>query len=382
MPVHEFEEARKRRQRKKLRKRLIILLAVMAVVVLVFVLKDYIPLIDFDSLLTFGSLNSTENYPVPLQGDEAIDIQQQGNNTLVLTNSRLLSIKPDGSIKSEIKHGLVNPILTTNGRTSLLFDSAGKTLSRYVNDELVNSQTYEYPIMATAVNDDGEFAVVTQARRYAAQITVYDENFNQRYICYSAEHHILSVAFKGSSDELLACGINAEGGVLQSRVYRFSSSSEEALFVKDFSGSLILSAGYLDSGNIYCILDDKLVILNQNGEEVYSYSYADQTLAMFDCDGQNIALLFGNYTHFKKNTIVMISQTGRVLFTSQSTNSISDVRIYEQKVYLLGSGELICLDQNGQAQTLAQPPADATRLLLFRSGAYLLCSDRLEKVIY
>lgn len=233
--------------------------------------------------------------------------------------------------------------------------------------------------MATAINDDGEFAVVTQAKRYAAQITVYNQDFEERYICYSAEHHILNVVFKGSSDELLACGINAEGGVLQSRVYRFSSQSEEPLFVKDFSGSLILSAGYLDSGNIFCILDDKLVILNPKGEEVYQYSYADQTLASFDCDGQNIALVFGDYTHFKKNTIVMISQAGRVLFTYESTNSISDVRIYEQKVYLLGNGELILIDQNGQGKTLAQTPADASRLMPFKSGAYLLCADRLEK---
>ena len=216
--VHQMEQARKKRQARKMRHRLLVFLLIVVGVLGGLYLMDRLSLADWDGLLTFGQQNSTKNFPLSLEGDQEVDLQSEGSRLYLLTNTNFTYFSADGTQKLQVKHGFLTPVMRTAGRFSLLYDSGGSNALLYRGTQRVKSETYSDSILTGDIASNGNFALVRTVNRYASQITLYNANYEELFTGYSSDHYLISATVHKSREEVLACGVGASGGVIQSRL--------------------------------------------------------------------------------------------------------------------------------------------------------------------
>lgn len=315
-------------------------------------------------------------YPVSVLGSDALAQERIANGMAVLTDTNLTVYNTSSKQVASRAHYMTTPAMKTAGRYALLMDIGGtKYRVEAISDTLVE-QKAEKVIIGGALARNGSYAIITQGSDYSnsklSSVEVFDINGEPIHIWHSADHYITEAALSADGRYLAVCGVWAREGELLSCIMIHKMGSKEEVARIELPKSLGLSLEFTNTGTLYAVCDNQIVVINGYGSEHKSYEY-NGTLQAYDINYENGAAVY---------TSPVLGESAGILTTYDSRGQKrfeKNVPLYGVSVSLgdngccvLGRGGATAFHLSGEQLNSWETGISAENVLLIGSRAYII----------
>lgn len=366
---------------KKVRYLVIVLLLIFVVLAVLFYRED-LTVENFRYLMkyvdvkpvTFGS---NENTQIDFESDSATVTGSFKEDLVVLTKT---SIKIYDLSSTEIltdSHSMTSPALALGDRFFAVYDVGAKYVAIYNSFSKLWSNTFDYPVYEVALDDKGNFCVVTAEKDHTSALKVYNSNFENIFNWRSVDKYSLCAdIFNGDSDKVyMAVGTlkNTTVGDLLSEVVVLSTDSNKVVASLDFNSELIMDIKFNSAGNIVCLTDRALRIISPSGEVLSDYSFNSKALRKFETGGEWSALLLNENLVGKNHTLIIFGANGDTYMVNSINSEITDICVSDSFAFLLGVEDITVIDLKGKnAKTYSSERSYRSVELLDEKNVYLV----------
>ena len=156
--------------------------------------------------------------------------------------------------------------------------------------EYLNENT-DSPILTAAMNQKGDFALVTDQTGYRSAVTVYDSR--QRLLCQwlTAQYYVMTASVSPDGEHFAALCLGQNGMALATRVLYFAIGEEQPAWTVDLGERQVYSITHDKSGGLVIVCDDG-VARYQDGQCTASLDF-DRSLRLFSAvEGSDVLLAF------------------------------------------------------------------------------------------
>ena len=156
--------------------------------------------------------------------------------------------------------------------------------------EYLNKNT-DSPILTAAMNQKGDFALVTDQTGYRSAVTVYDSR--QRLLCQwlTAQYYVMTASVSPDGEHFAALCLGQNGMALVTRVLYFAIGEEQPAWTVDLGEKQVYSMTHDKSGGLVIVCDDGAARY-QDGQCTASLDF-DRSLRLFSAvEGSDVLLAF------------------------------------------------------------------------------------------
>ena len=110
-----------------------------------------------------------------------------------------------------------------------------------MRDKILFEKEFEYKIINADLSADGLLSVVTSAQRYASQLHVFDENYEEEIFTWSASsEYIVCARADKNSKTVAAAALSAnDSGEMVTTVHVFTPEAAVELAKREFKGASV-----------------------------------------------------------------------------------------------------------------------------------------------
>lgn len=302
-----------------------------------------------------GSKLSCENFKV-------ID-----KDVVLLSDLSLTTLNSSAGEMLQKQHSYQNPMLKTCGTRAIIYDLGGKNLEVTSKSKTLHTASTDYNIISADISNYGTFAVVTEAKGFLAQLTVFSKDSRSVYYRYNfANHYITDVAISEDGRSAAVCGATARDGSVVSSVYVFDYSREEPWVKFDYSDNMFIRLEYLSNGNVVAIGDKLVSVISPSRGSHEDYSYDNKNIVGFDVNKKDGVLLALSLSEDGTNTyMVLIGQTGKLEKSFHTEHSVKAVSFSHHKSAALSYGKVYVYNFSGHLLNSFDVGVDTKNIRLF-----------------
>ncbi|QNU66593.1 hypothetical protein EHE19_017350 [Ruminiclostridium herbifermentans] len=310
--------------------------------------------------------------------DGSVDCKLYKNYIIVLSKDGIKWYNTNGKLIQENAFTLTKPVIRCSDKYMAVADVSGRDIYFYKDKTLLWSKKMDNQIINANVSDDGCCTVVTQSTEYKSTVQVFDINGVDKYTKLCAEDIVIDAKSIHKGQNVLINKVDTNG-VKAGSILEFNDIYEEKPFatiaVTDSILPILISSGeneiavgqnlilFMDkqgkevwrksADSLYCIAPNskkyiiiagnfnnasgitkqKILVLNRNGEEVYSFDQPEN-IAGIHIYGDRIALR-------TKKSVYLYTLDGKKLGQYSSKNEIKDAYLVGNKDAIVISGGVI-----------------------------------------
>lgn len=240
--------------------------------------------------------------------------------------------------------GYARPALAVGNTRFCVYNRAGTELRVESRTKNLYTKNFENGILLCAMSNNGSLAVVTQSNRYAAEVTVYDPLFRQKYL-YSptqTDGTPVSLSFAADNHRFAVGCLSARDGRLATNIFFMDTNADTigATYAAT-AGSTVLEMHWLSSTRVLAVFDNYAAIINpSDGAEAARFEYNGNTLKGISVSGKNTAFLLsgrsGSVLDLRDDSLgrlaqVIVGQAEAVDCTATAVYVLSTSTIREYK---------------------------------------------------
>lgn len=350
----EREERREQRERKhKLIVWIVIAIVVLALIIMkicevnVNSIKDRFTDANGNFTLTEGVV--TDNFPFSLDASQNVIVTDFNNMLGVLTpNSFTVLESKEASVNYAFEHGYSNPVLSTEGVYSLVYDQGSNNYRLDTTSQAVYEEETAKSILCADVAKNGTVALATTSKEKLCDVTLISKALKEEWSFSISNGYIVDIALNDSGKELAVAVVNSENAELVTTVYTYiAGGSDEGEAVQLPSGTL---AKIRYSGaNIWTVGDTYLGVIKK-GEyvPVFEQGSINANCYSFTSSG-DLLIAYGGYSNSTDCTLSYVKSNGKVKTDISLAANIKDVSVTAGLVYVLTTDEIISYNyKNGE----------------------------------
>lgn len=350
----EREERREQRERKhKLIVWIVIAIVVLALIIMkicevnVNSIKDRFTDANGNFTLTEGVV--TDNFPFSLDASQNVIVTDFNNMLGVLTpNSFTVLESKEASVNYAFEHGYSNPVLSTEGVYSLVYDQGSNNYRLDTTSQAVYEEETAKSILCADVAKNGTVALATTSKEKLCDVTLISRALKEEWSFSISNGYIVDIALNDSGKELAVAVVNSENAELVTTVYTYiAGGSDEGEAVQLPSGTL---AKIRYSGaNIWTVGDTYLGVIKK-GEyvPVFEQGSINTNCYSFTSSG-DLLIAYGGYSNSTDCTLSYVKSNGKVKTDISLAANIKDVSVTAGLVYVLTTDEIISYNyKNGE----------------------------------
>lgn len=371
-------EMRRRRARRRAVVRGVVVLVLIAAVVLLWQ--------NWESLTPDRLMGGIENllgtgtgsYPVDMSGTPVRRLEQAQSYGVVLTDSHLIYLNHSGAEVNRYVCSYPRALMRTAGRYVLVAEQSGRRLHLSTRNKVMLEMTADADILSVALNEHGQFAVVTDGPQgYAVQIRVYDKTGKLLYT-RNRNHTVTEVALSRDGAQLATLSVEAVSGNLNTSIDVFSlkTSDTEALCSHQTKDKLLYRLEYLDGGWVAAFSDEGAVLLDTADGLATVYNPTDMRVLGYAVAGKDLALAVRPYGDTGGGQIHIVNKSGEPTRTLDFTGEFRQLSGYQQQYVLLTDTYVQRFSAAAVGGT-AVVEADGKQVILSEDRAVVLGLNRL-----
>lgn len=313
----DMRELKRHRNRKKLARglrKLVIVLIIAAAALGVYLTRaKWLPFFDgiasryMSTIQNDGTL-AEGNFPLKLTGGAVYQSGEMDNAFATLNDTHLSIYNTDGATLSAQQHNYSNPVMRTNDRKALVYDSGGGGFLLQSKYKTIYEKSLQENIILARLGKNDNAAVITSNDQFVSVMTVYNGSGQEIYRWKSVEDRVIDVAFTSSGDGCAVTTCNAMSGRIITRVYRFNFSKEEEQWRSEAMDMLGISASFLSNGHLVIFGDIAAYMLDKDGSFIGEYAYPAQLIG-YGASGDYAALLMDNQQRRKGSLVTLDGDT-------------------------------------------------------------------------
>lgn len=303
---------------------------------------------------------------------------------VALSDTALVRLNSTAKIQLNHQHSYNRAMLSVAGDQMMVYSlgSRGYCIET-VDRELVRAEA-ENNIITADLAENGRYALVTDAKGYPSQLTVYLSNHSEQYKYSFSNHYVTGIALNQDASRAAVTAVSAENGGIVSVVYLFDFTKETPSAVLSYPDVLLTGIEYTSDGTVVAVGDSMTsIIQGDNGARV-DYPYQNRQLSGYSVQGGYTALALEPYDSMSANQIILLDKDGSVFASLDTTEKAEDISLKGDTVAVLSGGNVLGYSVNamrnqnpseGKRGPFSQKPAgaDAKAVALSdESSAYVL----------
>lgn len=332
--------------------------------VLIFVLINFESLnpeniTDFISGLFSGNISGSEE--IKIADATVISVGKTDKDLLLLTDTSILGYSKNGALQFERQHGYQSPRMKSANSYSVVYENMGKKFRIDSRNKTILEKNTENNILSADISNNKTLALVTESEGYAAELTLYDFNFEPKsFKWYSAEHNVIDMSISPNGEKAAIATCGAENGQMISRLVLLDFSKDKPIATIEYKDSFIFSVDFKTNTDVTVVGDNicSSVPVN-NVEKKKEYKFPNYKLKLYtnnDSDGCVMAL--EKHSDIASNLIVFISPQGEVYFEKTADEAVNAVALSGKKCLVLSKSGLSQIDRDGNGSFISSVNTD------------------------
>ena len=368
---------RKRRRRKIHLRRIAIFAVIVIAIFAVMSLNNLLVHWQFPTLVSnFFQGFGGPAFPIRVPTGAMRDVRALGGDIAVLTDANLHVFNRNGRQLLSVHRVNESTIMLANGNRMLTYTIGSPDFSVYFRNRLVHDGHHGDPIRTAALGERGNYAIVSSTWRFTSQVTVFDEDFEQK-IEWNTSEWVAMVALSPRGNQMSAAVIDAQGGQLRSTVLLFDFEEGSQPVQLEFFDEFILGLEYLSDTHIVAITDRGLRIISAGeGRLLNSYDIRAGQIAMSRMSGGYILLLNEN-PEYRTQTVILFNTRGDELGRASPQNLVRDMQVGSAGVYILTAQGVARYDHTMQ-RTGETEQSGIMRILLAANNLYYFTNEEIN----
>ena len=271
-----------------------------------------------------------------------------------------------------------SPFAVSSDKYVLFYDTVGTKFSIYNSFARVYTEELENPVTAASLGNDGSFAVVTKSATGSWHVRLYNKSFNLKAVIPS-DSYIFSISLNSDEQKLSVLSYERGNGTGRAvlTVYDISKISDEKgkiIAVEHetcFDGEFPIQCGYIKSGNLAVITDKSVRIFsNSYVEKNGEVDYSNGTLTGYSISPEGVAI---STMRSANSYLLAYDENGNLLCDRSVSHNISDVCVYDSKIFLHIDQGIVRIDPSGWGSQLLT--CGSGKMLVYNSETALLCGE-------
>ena len=362
-------------------KLLTLLAAVIFVLFAFYFYREDITVENFRSMIKYLDFQSPESDTV---NGSSVSFESELSDGMVLYKNDIAMLKKTGLDLYDLSgqkvfsssYTMTSPNAVSGKKYLLVYDVGGTYAAVFNTFSKIWETNFENPIIDAAINDNGDFCIITSEKGYRSAVYMFNSDFKKTYRWLSGEKYAVDVSMsKKKSDDFIVSAIRASGGFYQSDIIRLSESSDVIIASTSMYDELVLETANF-AENVAVLTDKKLSFFNADTlESVSSFEFSRDSLSDFVYNEKYYVLALSKKIIGSENDINIFSEDGENLHSFSSRGLILDICISDDKLYQLCSGELTVYDLKTYETEVLETDKKYDRLISDDSTVIIACSS-------
>lgn len=372
-------EMRRRRARRRTVVRIVVVVLVLAAAVLVWQNWKYLSPDNWGRYFEEWFGGGTGNYPVNMTGTHVHRLAQAEEYAAVLTDSHLIYLNRNGAEVSRYTCAYPTAVMRTAGEYVLVAEQGGTRLHLSTRNKVVLEQTVEHKILSASVNEEGQFAVLTDGPQgYLVQITVYDRN-GKRLYTRDRNRTATDITLSPDGTQVTTLSVEADSGNLNTGmdVFSLQTSATEALCSYVALDQLLYRAEYLSGGWVAGFSEQGVVMMNTATGATTLYAPTDMHVLGFAVAGDDCAVAVRPYGNTGGGQVHIVNTAGTATRVLDFTGGFRHLSGCAQQYALLTDSYVQYLSATAVGTPVAVK-ADGQQVILTDGRGVVLGLNRLE----
>lgn len=350
-------QRREKRAKKDKRNRIIIWIIIAVIVAVLAVMK--ICEININSVknhftdengnFTLSNGVVEDNFPYNLDASKNVVLKAVNNKISIITPTSFTVLNSsDASEEYTFNHGYSNPIVTSCGSYSLIYDQGAKKMRLDTTSDNVYETDSSNSILCADVAKNGTVVYATTSKDKKSDIIVINKSLSEKLKHSISYGYIIAVAINDNASKIAFAAVNSKDAQLKTMLYTMNVSSGEIQGEFEIAQGNILNIEYAGS-KLMVVGDDFIGCITgqKNYEDVFKPGTINNICFTYT-PSMDLVLVYNDYNNSTDNKLVKIKGTkvkteinvaGNVKSVSASSSLVSVLTNNEIITYNLSNGE-------------------------------------------
>ncbi|MBR1810484.1 MAG: hypothetical protein IJ766_02390 [Clostridia bacterium] len=357
------------------RKILITLRAIMILLIILMILFVVARVIsDNPNIQTSVKSETAGDYLLSVNADSVVDMQEWNGNFIVLTNSAIHYVSKSGSLLGKNTHKYSSPAIAVAGDDVMMYD-IGATSYRIETTKGVQYEgKTDQPIIDGDYSKKGVYAFSTKGDDVLSTLVVYTAKHDKLFEWKCADQYINTVALSRDGNRVAVAAANSENAALYSKLYIFSTSSQEPLAQYDFD-SMIYELHYVKRNTVSVFGQGIFSLVNNKGRaDIYTLSAVQENRFSYDASSGNTAILLSKYGNENSYELQVFDDDGSLLLSKQINKNVNWISCSGRYAAVAYESSVEVFNYSGETVGTLSLNDNTERIDLSNSLIYLLSS--------
>ena len=304
----------------------------------------------------------------------------------VLNKSNLTIYDSQGQEYKKLDVLIGTPIYSSNNRFLCIAESSGKKAYLISNGQILWEKEVEGTISKIDVNKNGYVSIITSGTSYKTVIITYNPEGKEIFKTYLSSTISVGTTISNDNKYLAIAEIDTSGAVVQSYIKIISvekaktDPSNSVIYTYNAnSGDVISKIKYQDKGQLVCMYDNSIHVINNQQDSVVLELETKGTIADINLKNYIAYVTEKSTGLFSSNTNILFKN---IQNNSENTyeipNALKEVKMYGDIIAVNLGSEVYFINTNGWLERRYVSSQEVTDVLLGTTIAGIVYRDKIE----
>ena len=244
-------------------------------------------------------------------------------------------------LNSDINY--VKPRISVGEKYFLVYDLAGYDFAVYNSFSVIYSERLDYPISYAYMCDDGRLMVITKSEDYRCVVIMYNKDYEQAYTWKTNDKYVFDGVLRSDGSFTLLCASVADGS-FDCVTVSGNMGSEDVTFSQIYKDTMGLQFNEFEDGNRVILATDKMIFEDGQSNVISKTEYNSGTCVLTSYTDKYALNIIDTSALSAENILNVFSSNGEKIFSSPVEEHPLSVYFYGEKVYIMYTDRIICVD--------------------------------------
>ena len=260
--------------------------------------------------------------PIALDTASSARFENYMGGILCVVENSIVMYNKNGKVLWSVPIQISNPILKVDGEYILLMEQNGKKIALYNGKKQQFMTETKENILTGNLSSNGDCAIITEKTYYKGAVEVYNKSGLEIYSRSFGKNSALSVAISDAR-RLCVSLLSMEGGVSSQIVFLDLNKTKEDVTV-NYDDCIIFDLDFVGT-NLHAFADNQLLVLNNNGRQLWRRDFSSKTLNGYYDDGNSTRLMLFDTNNSAELSIITASGREKQKITEDIVPDFCDI---------------------------------------------------------
>ena len=274
-----------------------------------------------------------------------------------------------------------NPVILTGDKYILVYGLSENTYGIYNTFSKLHTETFDYPIIAAALSDEGMYAIVTRTTEYRSVIYIYNKNFERVGAIYK-DKYIVDIEFNSDATKLLIASTYSSNGNYCTEIVNYTPYSDSASNVQNLENVMPVKIAYNKDGG-YTVVGDSSIFFYDNGFNLKkTFDFGTKILPLtVELTESFTTITFSENIVGEDIKVLVFNADGEEIVNTYAEGLAKKTRTTDEYIYILQNGSVCRVNKTDGSAVYYNTEKNAHELLLVNDELVIIgFNDHVSKL--